>query len=368
VLHLTSESTIGAFDLLCNMNLRDKNLAERESHLLDGSELAKRYPEAILGLGYWAQDQLDSSRQKFREHLDRCKQDYIALFVLHMIDFLHGRPDLYDQYLISDERGDHPNFGSYYKGMLAFSLCEMSQPEAALPLAQQACDKDPLDDIYSIHALIHCWHAIGDHGSVVTFLERNKHQWIENPGMNMHVHWHLAVSYLKLGKINNAVDSYWSFRDLIVSNHAEQDLDAVNFCCRMFFGRFPRPGFHLEFQTLAKNWAPSIYNSLSYFNDVHAAFAFMMSGESALMQKLLARPSLHGTDPETVRIGEEILQSIADFMDGDFFSCIKRLQETRPHWHRIGGSQAQREILDILCTAAEAMVPNTQTEQQFAIA
>ncbi len=352
--------SLNAFNLLCNMNARDNALAERELGLLDGTTLAERYPEIVLGLRYWAQGQKEKARQRLYIHLEQFRQDFIALFMLHMFDFLHGRPDLYGQYLIADARGDHPYFGSHFKGITAFSMCETSQAEAALPLAKEACSRHPLDDIYSIHALAHCWHALGMHRSVIDFLETNKNQWINNPGMNMHVHWHLAVSYLELGLINIAVENYRNFRTLMTCDHAEQDLDAVNFCVRIFFGKFPRPDFHNEYQILAKNWAPSIYNSLSYFNDIHAAFAFMMANERVLMQKLITRPCLFGTDAETAKVGKEILESIADFMDGNFSSCVERLQTTQPQWHRIGGSQPQREILSLLCTCAMAMTPSAQ--------
>jgi hypothetical protein len=358
---------LGAFDLLCNMNIRDRVLAERELKLLGGTELAAQFPEIFLGLSHWAQGPNETARQQLCAHLERFHGDYIALFILHMFDFLHGRPDRYDQYLASDSRCVDPDFGSYYRGMLAFSLSETSKPAAALQLALKACDRVPLDDIYSIHALVHCWHSLDDHRSVVNFLEANNHRWLENPGMNMHVRWHLAVSYLELGLIDKAAENYWSFRDLIASDHAEQDLDAVNFCVRMFFGGFPRPDFYNEYRTLAKNWAPSIFNSLSYFNDVHAAFAFMMSGETTMMRKLLARPSLFETDAEAVKVGQEILQSIANFMDGDFSACVDRLRATRPQWHRIGGSQAQREILGILCDAAQVMSSGERSEPQSAI-
>lgn len=346
---------LGAFDLLCNMNGRDRALADRQLRLLANSELTDEFSEIYLGLSRWAEGLGEHARPHLAAHLQQFSEDYIALFILHMFDFLHGRPDLYTQYLIADARGEHPDFGSYYKGMVAFSLCENSQPAAALPLATQACDRVPLNDIYSIHALVHCWHSVNDHRTVVDFLEASKHQWLDNPGMNMHVHWHLAVSYLELGDINKAVESYWSFRNLMACAHAEQDLDAVNFCARVFLTGVPRPDFHNEYKILAKNWAPSIYNSLSYFSDVHAAFAFMMAGETTLMQKLLARPSIFGADADAVEAGEEILQSIADFMGGDFSACAERLHSTRPNWHRIGGSQAQREILQLLSDSAEAM-------------
>src|SRR5690606_35010738 len=111
--------------------------------------------------------------------------------------------------------------------------------------------------------LIHCWHALKDHHSIVEFLECNKSQWIKNPGMNIHVYWHLSVSYLELGLINKAIENYWYLRSLTPCDGIEQDLDAVNFCVRVFFARTPRPDFHEEYRSLAKHWAPSIYNSLS---------------------------------------------------------------------------------------------------------
>ena len=111
-----------AFDLLCNMNRRDSALADRKLKSLASSELTERFSEIYLGLSRWTEGLSEHARQHLAAHLHQFSEDFVVLFMLHMFDFLHGRPDHYAQYLIADARCEHPDFGSYYKGIVAFSL------------------------------------------------------------------------------------------------------------------------------------------------------------------------------------------------------------------------------------------------------
>lgn len=346
---------LSAFDYLCNLNIRDREYASENIRNIKSTFLNVDYPDIISGIEFWARGDLNKARIKFVEHLTHYPSDFVVIFMLHMFDFLHGNVDLYCEYLYPDERCNDPFFGSYYKGILGFSLCERSNPEIGYSYAWEACDRDNFDDIYSLHALIHCWHAMGDHERVVNFLEERNSDWYDNEGMNIHVNWHLAISLLYLGRIECSVESYRLFRSLSSGDHAEQDLDAVNFCLRLFFNSHSHPEFISEYQRLAHNWAPSIYNSLSYFNDVHAAIAFMLAGDKALMKKLLNRPEILILDTRTRRVGETVLHAISDFLNEHYLECQQKLESTRAEWPLIGGSYAQREILDILLQEAQNM-------------
>ncbi|HYQ50413.1 MAG TPA: hypothetical protein VES70_08265 [Pseudomonas sp.] len=341
---------LNAFELLCNLNLRDREIARRIMTDDDFSALKADFPCVFSAMSHWVAGDLPTARRWWVSHLAQFPADIVTSFMLHMFDFLHGHPDRYGDYLQNDARCDDPVHGGFYQGILAFSLCEQGRYREALPLAQAAQHKNP-DDIYGLHALIHAWHGTGDHPAIVEYLQRSS-TWQANPGMNIHVHWHLAVSLLQTGQVKPSILAYRGFRSLTAGHHAEQDLDAVNYCIRLYCSQLSRPAFTAEYAQLARNWAPSIYNSLSYFNDLHAAFAFMLAGDHALLEKLRTRPPLWGLDDELQRTGQQLIAALAAFADEDYGACVANLQGSRTQWYRIGGSRAQREVLDILLQTA----------------
>ncbi|UVL00424.1 hypothetical protein [Pseudomonas sp. B21-048] len=340
---------LNAFELLCNLNLRDREIA-REIISNDFTALCAAYPNAFSALINWATGDLIATRRCWVFHLEQFPCDIVASFLLHMFDFLHGYPDRYGEYLLNDARCHDPILGGFYQGILAFSLCEQGRYVEALPLALEAHQKNA-DDIYSLHALVHAWHGAGNHGTIVDHLQRAV-AWRDNAGMNIHVNWHLAVSLLQTGHIKPSLLAYRGFRSLTAGHHAEQDLDAVNYCIRLYCSQLSRPTFSAEYVLLARNWAPSIYNSLSYFNDLHAAIAFMLAGDHTLLKKLRERPPLRGLDEDLQQIGQQLINAIAAFAEEDYSNCADSLQHSRSRWYRIGGSRAQREILEILLETA----------------
>lgn len=341
---------LNAFELLCNANLRDREIARRV--LADDGLplLAAEFPHAVSALVAWSTGDLLSARRGWTTHLEQYPRDIVASFMLHMFDFLDGQPERYSQYLHNDARCEDPAHGGFYQGILAFSLCEQGRYVEALPLAQAARHKNA-DDIYGLHALIHAWHGLGQHPAIVEHLQLCT-EWQSNPGMNIHVSWHLAVSLLQTGQPHPSILAYRGFRSLTQGHHAEQDLDAVNYCIRLYCSQLSRPSFNNEYAQLAKNWAPSIYNSLSYFNDLHAAVAFLLAGELTLLEKLKNRPPLWDLDPELQAVGQQLIEALSAFATEDYRTCAAYLHGSRSHWHRIGGSRAQREILDILLQTA----------------
>lgn len=69
-------------------------------------------------------------------------------------------------------------------------------------------------------------------------------------------------------------------------------------------------------------------------------------------EKLRTRPPLWGLDDELQRTGQQLIAALAAFADEDYGACVANLQGSRAHWYRIGGSRAQREVLDILLQTA----------------
>jgi len=306
----------------------------------------------VTGLLAWASGENLLTRKNLLQHIQEFPHDVIGIHIMHMFDFLHGNRDGYLEYFSHKNICDNRKLNGYYQGMYSFSLCEHEKFCEVLDIAKSAAILN-LDDIYSLHALVHCYHSQGNHETVIDFLEENRSFWLPNPGMNMHVYWHLALSYLETGNLSKSLQCFRDFISLKNKEHDELDLDAANYLARYFFAKQEISDVAYEIGLVANNWAPSIFNSLSYFNDMHAAMAFMLSGESGFMAKLANKPLIPSLDSKTNDAGKSIILAISAYMSGEHTKCFDLLEQTRDRWHLIGGSIAQREVLNLLSKCAQ---------------
>ncbi|MDD9856158.1 MAG: hypothetical protein OXU88_08280 [Gammaproteobacteria bacterium] len=343
---------IQCFNHLSNLNRRDNELAQQLLNDLHSSTFYSLFPNMVTGLLAWASGKNLLTRKNLLQHIEKFPHDVIGIHIIHMFDFLHGNRDGYLEYFSHKNVCDNRKLNGYYQGMYSFSFCEHGKFCEVLDIAKSAATIN-LDDIYSLHALVHCYHSQGKHETVIDFLEENKPFWLPNPGMNMHIYWHLALSYLETGNLSKSLQCFRDFILLKSKEHDELDLDAANYLVRYFFIKQEIADIACEIDIVANNWAPSIFNSLSYFNDMHAAMAFMLSGGSGFMAKLENKPLIPSLDMKTNNVGKSIILAISAYMSGEYAKCADLLGQTKDRWHFIGGSIAQREILNLMLKCAQ---------------
>jgi len=89
---------------------------------------------------------------------------------------------------------------------------------------------------------------------------------------------------------------------------------------------------------------------LSVFNDLHAVAGLALAGESDAVDRVIAGYG-PGSDRPAVR---HLLQGIADFADGRFAPAAEQLTAARTATASIGGSAAQRDLVDQTLLVATA--------------
>jgi hypothetical protein len=115
-----------------------------------------------------------------------------------------------------------------------------------------------------------------------------------------------------------------------------------------------------RWQALAARWAPLAEAGNYAFNDVHAMMAFAGAGRWDCAARLLAAQerrlrSAWGTNHDMTRlVGLPASRAIAAYGRGDFAGAETLLRGLPPVAHRIGGSHAQRDILQLTRAAAAA--------------
>ncbi|WP_416427724.1 tetratricopeptide repeat protein (plasmid) [Pseudomonas sp. App30] len=311
----------------------------------------------------WVNFEYEMARALFAKHMSTYPTDVIALFFLHMLDFCTGKtvrlkPDFvtYDPHM-----SDETELYGYYLSMKAFVLCESKCFDEALAVGLRSVALIP-DNIYGIHAVAHALHELGEWQELTTFLENSKVHWIENPGMRMHVYWHLAIAYERCDNLEQALFAFDSLYALKDSRFAKQDLDAVGFLWRLRL-KSSDGTYRVMWKRLAMLWTGSIYASTSYFHKIHAAFAFSATNQTILIEKQIVDSDGFGVETEAHHAGMNVLKAIHLFTLQRYSESHDLLSASREHWHLLGGSRAQREILELTMAYAVQQIPSTQPEK-----
>jgi hypothetical protein len=172
--------------------------------------------------------------------------------------------------------------------------------------------------------------------------------------MHCHLSWHQALCALALGRIGRASDLYragvhpggaWGPPINVAT-------DAVSFLWRSELAGQPRqPALWREVHEYTRRAFPKAGLP---FIDVHAAVGNVAAGDGDGLGQLLdalAERISAGKYPagEVVPL---IAQGFADYARGDWGTAISRLEQALPQTVRIGGSRAQRDLVENTLLAA----------------
>ncbi|SJN56202.1 hypothetical protein VR7878_01648 [Vibrio ruber DSM 16370] len=308
----------------------------------------------------WTRFQYEQAYTLMRVHLKRFPTDVIALYILHMFEFCTGRTtrliDVLEQCEAALPRTH--NLYPFYLAIKSFVLCECQQYEQALTAGWASIEARP-ENVYGIHAVVHALHETGQWGQIIEFLNHRASSWMNNPGMKIHICWHLVIAYEQNQMPEAALETFHTLCAMKETPFAKQDLDAVGFLWRLHL-KYTDHGSQIQWQKqwqkLATLWTGVIENSVSYLHKLHAALSFSATQQPFLIEKLIAECDGFGIAPQTHRTGVAILRAIHQFTLGQYQTCLSELEQSQPSWHLIGGSNAQRDILRLTKAYAEQHV------------
>ncbi|MEE3632829.1 tetratricopeptide repeat protein [Pseudomonas sp. AL 58] len=344
----TYKQLLAGFDAITGCEM--KELYRFRIALDQMSEQTTSIPEIFLihkAFTAWVNFEYDLARMLFTQHIRAYPSDIIALFFLHMLDFCTGKTTNLNSVLaFCDNHISKTHYlYSYYLSMKSFVLCENQCFDDALEVGFESIKLLP-DNIYGIHAVAHALHEMGRWKELSSFLTSCKVHWIENSGMRMHVYWHLAIAYERCNEITLAFQAFEELYALKDSPFAKQDLDAVGFLWRLRL-KSTDSGFNAVWERLALLWTGSICASTSYFHKIHAALAFSATNQPLFIEKQIAESDGFGIEPETHRTGVNVLKGILLFTLERYNESFELLYNSRNQWPLLGGSRAQREILEL---------------------
>jgi hypothetical protein len=181
--------------------------------------------------------------------------------------------------------------------------------------------------------------------------ERAAH-WTGAGAASTHLWWHLALYHLELGQPEHAL----AIHDRRMQGEGLSELiDASALLWRLHLADADTGG---RCAVLAARWAPYAEDAHCAFNDLHAMMAFVSAGRSDCAHRLLHAQTrriarLGGTNRDMTRlVGLPSCTALVAFGRGDYASAESLLRALPPVAHRIGGSHAQRDVLQLTRAAA----------------
>jgi tetratricopeptide (TPR) repeat protein len=349
-------SLLKGFDAITGCELKDVYKFARYL-----SAIAEDMPAELINIvrafRKWVEFDYVGARALFQAHIHAYPTDVQAIFFVHMLDFCTGRTaELRPLFVLCDDymEESHPLY-SFYLSIKSFVLCESGLLDESLALGLESV-RHCSANIYGIHAVAHALHEKAMWLELRDFLEDTKEDWIRNPGMRMHVYWHLAITYKQLGNYAAAKMAFLEFYALKNDRFSKQDLDAVGFLWRFKLEDINSHEFDEVWKELAILWSGSIATSTSHFHNMHAAFAFAGANQPLLIEKTIAECDGFGIEIEAHHVGLDVIRAISQFAAGQYEECYYILAGCRHQWTSLGGSRAQRELLSLTLDFCKAHI------------
>jgi tetratricopeptide (TPR) repeat protein len=303
----------------------------------------------------WAAGDWAGAARALERALVAHPRDALALKVAQDLYFFLGRRlDLRDvaARVLAHWPSGRPGWG-YVQGIYAFGLEENGDYAQALARAQAALAASPRD-VWSVHAVAHVHEMQGAHRDGVAFLAATAPDW-QDSYFAVHNWWHQGLYHLELGDTAAALALY---DGPIRARRSLEWLDIVDAAALLW--RLSLYGADLgdRAAALADDITPLLDSAPVYaFNDWHAVMALSLAGRPDRAQRVLADSQRLATGTNRAaaqRAGHALISGFAAFAAGRPGDALDQLIDIRDAASAVGGSHAQRDIVDLTLIAAAA--------------
>ena len=248
----------------------------------------------------------------------------------------------------------------YVTGLYAFGLEENNLYPQAEDAGRQAVASGARVP-WAIHAVAHVMEMQGRFEEGSAWLRLHQGDWARDNGFAGHLWWHKGLFRLEgldVAGVLRLVDGHLSGAELQITL---QRVDAAALLWRLhLLGH----DIAARARDLVAGWDLGEGAAGYYaFNDVHALLAMLACGDLARADGWLARCAARAMDPDDSRranhaiareVGLPLMRGLLALARGDADGAADTLYPARALAQRLGGSQAQRDLIDQTLLAAAA--------------
>ncbi len=305
-----------------------------------------------------------------RAHLALHPRDAMVLAPATSVFGLYGFSgrQQHEEELLEMMRALAPHYGAdwWFLCMYSFAACECGLLDEAWDLIEQSLAGNPRN-AYGAHNRVHVLYEKGDPRRAASYLD----EWM--PGfdkaglLHCHLSWHVAMFALELGNIERAWEVYranvhpgaaWGPPVNVAS-------DAPAFLWRSELAGQPRqPALWREVHDYARQSFPKARIA---FADVHRAVACAATGDASGLEQLVSdlRASLADGKLPAGPVVPTLVEAYGAFAKSDWDGAINLFERALPETVRIGGSRAQRDLVEHTLAAAYLKAGNADKSRQM---
>lgn len=295
--------------------------------------------------------------------------DALALQIGHVFDYFRGDArTLRDRVarVLPEWSAGVPGYHAVL-GMHAFGLEECGEYGRAEEAGRKAVELHPTD-AWAHHAVAHVLEMQGRVGEGLAWMGSRQEHWAPRNFFAVHNWWHWALFHLDRDEHDRVLALY---DGPIRETKSKVVLDMIDASAMLW--RLHLRGLDLgpRWGEIAEAWQPLAEDGFYAFNDCHAMMAFvgaerwdLADATLVAMAKRLEQPGSNAMMTETV--GLPVARALHAFGRGKYAAVVELLRPVRAIAHRFGGSNAQRDLLDL--TLIEAARRDNQVSLLRALA
>jgi tetratricopeptide (TPR) repeat protein len=240
----------------------------------------------------------------------------------------------------------------WFLSVYAFALIEYGRAQEGLELIERSLEISPRN-AHAAHTLAHARYELGDASTTAAYLEQWLPDYSPRGQLHCHIWWHLAMCYLMLGKTQQMWESYRNHCTPAVSHSSPLNVitDGASLLWRAeLAGEARNEQLWWDVRRYAEEQLPQP----GIFADVHYAFILAATNDDDALASYIDRlqqAARHGVlpaGPVTVALA----QAASAFHQGDWETTIETLAPVSDQVVRIGGSRAQRDLIENTLLAA----------------
>jgi len=292
-----------------------------------------------------------------REHVALFPRDAMVLApatgVFGLVGF-SGRQQREEE-LLELLRGLAPHYGTdwWFLGVLAFAACECGRLDEAWDLIEQSLGGNPRN-AHGAHIRVHVLYEKGEPERASDYLGDWMPGFAKEGLLHCHLSWHVVLLALELGNLERAWEIYrmhvhpggaWGPPINVAT-------DAPAFLWRSeLAGQARRPELWRELHDYVGKSFPKAGLA---FADVHRAVACVAVGDSAGLEQLVdeLRARLAAGKLPAGQVVATLAEAFEAFARSDWDGAITLFEQAIPETVRIGGSRAQRDLVEHTMVAA----------------
>jgi tetratricopeptide (TPR) repeat protein len=332
--------------------MQAKNLVETARPL----PLNAREQAHLAALSHLVQGSRAAAVAVLDRHLMRCPFDLVAHQGAALIDGFLGRfPWVRDRSAraLPFWSKDQPGYGTLV-AFHAFGLEEAGDYARADDESRAAAELEPLS-FWPHHTVAHVMEMTGRPEDGLGWMAAREALWSTPGHMNqVHIWWHKSLFHLELGQYDAALALY---DGPLRATQRSVALSLTNATALLW--RLDTLGCDIgdRWAEQADLWQDHADGKCLVFADIHAAMAELRSGREALVERRLEamrETAASGVEAAGLyrTVGIPVVEGLAAFHRGAWAEAVELLLPVRIDLWQIGGSHAQRDVVDWTLTEA----------------